>query len=142
MPRFSATSQKRLDSAHPDLRRVFVEVIKHFDCTIVCGHRGRAAQQLALETGKSKAAYGQSPHNFAPAYAIDAVPYPIDWQDRERMTYFAGFVVGLARAMAIDLTWGGDWNRDTHLSDNRFDDLPHFELTGWRELSKEENRHG
>jgi len=142
VPKFSATSQKRLEGAHPDLQRVFAEVVKHFDCTIVCGHRGRVAQQLALESGKSKAAFGQSPHNFKPAYAVDVVPYPINWQDRERMTYFAGFVLGTARALGVNLKWGGDWDGDTHLSDNRFDDLPHFELAEWRQHSLKEDHHG
>ena len=28
----------------------------------------------------------------------------------------------------IPLRWGGDWDVDTELKDNDFDDLPHFEL--------------
>jgi len=30
--------------------------------------------------------------------------------------------------MGIRLRWGGDWDGDTELDDNKFDDLPHFEL--------------
>ena len=30
--------------------------------------------------------------------------------------------------MGIDLIWGGDWDGDTDLNDNNFDDLVHFEL--------------
>ena len=31
--------------------------------------------------------------------------------------------------MGIDLIWGGDWDGDTDLKDNAFDDLVHFELS-------------
>ena len=66
-----------------------------------------------------------------PSLAVDVVPYPVDWQDRERMTYFAGFVMGIARVkFGISLRWGGDWDLDTDLKDNKFDDLPHFEIKG------------
>ena len=30
--------------------------------------------------------------------------------------------------MGIDLRWGGDWDRDTEVRDNTFDDLVHFEI--------------
>ena len=30
--------------------------------------------------------------------------------------------------MDINLRWGGDWDQDTEVKDNRFDDLGHFEL--------------
>ena len=45
------------------------------------------------------------------------------------MTYFAGFVKGIAKGMYnIDLRWGGDWDNDWEVKDNRFDDFPHFEI--------------
>ena len=59
---------------------------------------------------------------------VDVVAYPIDWNDRERQTLFAGYVLGLAKSMGITLRWGGDWDRDTDVQDNKFDDLMHFEL--------------
>ena len=42
--------------------------------------------------------------------------------------YFAGMVMGIAKAKGIGLRWGGDWNQNTELKDNGFDDLPHFEI--------------
>lgn len=133
MPRFSKSSQDKLSTAHSDLQRLFNEVIKYFDCTVTCGYRGEIEQQLALDAGMSKAAFGHSAHNYMPSYAVDVVPYPINWKDRERMTLFGGFVLGMAAAMNIKIRWGGDWNGDTEVKDNNFDDLPHFELIGWRE---------
>lgn len=137
MPEFSIKSNSILDQAHPNLQRLFRKVVKHFDCSIICSHRGRVSQESAFENGKSKAHFGQSPHNFPPSLAVDVVPYPIDWQDVKRMVYFAGFVMATAQGMGIKITWGGDWDGDTNLSDNHFNDFPHFELTGWREMVKE-----
>ena len=45
------------------------------------------------------------------------------------MTYFAGMVMGIAKAKGIGLRWGGDWDQDTEVKDNGFDDMPHLELT-------------
>ena len=67
-------------------------------------------------------------HNSSPRRAVDVTPYPVDWADRERQTLFAGFVLGIARSMGIKLRWGGDWDMDFQVMDNRFDDFPHFEL--------------
>ena len=128
MPRFGRRSQANLATCHPDLQRVFEEVVKIFDCSILCGHRGEEAQNEAYHKGLSKLKFPESRHNTQPSVAVDAVPYPIDWEDRERMTYFAGLVLGVAHGMGITLRWGGDWDRDTEVADNRFDDLPHFEL--------------
>ena len=63
-----------------------------------------------------------------PSKAVDAYPYPVDFNDLNRMRYFAGIVMGIAAVKGIKLRWGGDWNQDTQLSDNKFNDLPHFEL--------------
>jgi hypothetical protein len=134
MPKFGKTSQLRLIEAHPDLQRLFSEVIKHFDCTVICGYRGQAEQEAAKAAGKSKASFGQSPHNYQPALAVDVVPYPVDWEDRERMFLFAGVVLGMAVSMGVGVTWGGDWDRDTEVKDNSFDDLLHFELIDWRTM--------
>jgi len=30
--------------------------------------------------------------------------------------------------MGVDLRWGGDWDGDTEVRDNGFDDLVHFEI--------------
>lgn len=128
MPAFGKDSQEKLATCDPRLQKVFNEVIKHFDCTVIEGHRGEAAQNKAFAEGKSKLKYPQGKHNKTPSLAADVLPYPIDWNDTNRMRYFAGFVVGIAATMGIKLRWGGDWNQNTELKDNSFNDLPHFEL--------------
>jgi len=135
MPTFSKSSQEKLDTCHRDLRVLFNYVIKGYDCTVVCGTRSEEAQTKAFNDGFSKVKYPHSKHNSLPSMAADVVPYPIDWRDLNRMRVFAGYVLGIAdmlkRTGAIEhnIRWGGDWNRDTMLSDNRFNDFPHFEIT-------------
>lgn len=128
MPAFGKSSQDKLATCDPRLQKVFNEVIKYFDCTVIEGHRGEEAQNKAFAEGKSKLKYPQGKHNKTPSLAADVLPYPIDWNDTNRMRYFAGFVVGIAATMGIKLRWGGDWNQNTELKDNSFNDLPHFEI--------------
>ena len=128
MPKFGRTSLKRLNTCDEDLQALFKEVVKYFDCSVIEGHRNEARQNKAFEDGNSKVKFPKGRHNSKPSKAVDVVPYPVDWEDRERMTYFAGFVKGIASQMGIPIRWGGDWNGNNDLKDNNFDDLPHFEL--------------
>ena len=128
MPRFGKRSKERLKSCEPDLQMVFNEVIKHVDCSILEGHRDKERQNQLYDEGKTKVLYPKGRHNAFPSKAVDVVPYPVNWEDRERMTLFAGFVIGVANQMGIKLRWGGDWDQDFEVQDNMFDDFPHFEL--------------
>lgn len=134
MPKFSNQSLERLYTCHTDLQLLFNTVIEDFDCTIICGHRDAEAQNEAYRTGNSKLRYPQSKHNTVPSIAVDVAPYPIDWNDLRRFCYFAGFVVATSHwcyaegSMKHKIRWGGDWDMDTQLKDNRFNDLVHFEL--------------
>ena len=128
MPKFGKKSKKNLATCDEDLIALFKEVVKYFDCTVLEGHRGEKLQNKYFDEGKSKLRYPDGNHNNNPSTAVDVVPYPIDWDDRERMTYFAGFVKGVAYKMGIPIRWGGDWNNNNQLKDNSFDDLPHFEI--------------
>ena len=128
MPKFGKRSRERLASCHGDLRMVFNEVIKHVDCSILEGHREKERQNQLYDEGKTKVLYPDGRHNDYPSNAVDVVPYPVNWEDRERMTLFAGFVIGVANQMGINLRWGGDWDQDFEVQDNKFDDFPHFEI--------------
>lgn len=134
MPSYSVRSKERLNTCHKDLRMIFNAVIPHFDNSILCGHRDEAAQMEAYNSGKSQLKWPQSKHNKSPSMAVDVAPYPIDWQDLDRFRYFAGYVMGVADILHAEgliahrLRWGGDWNRDTQVKDNNFNDMPHFEL--------------
>tara|TARA_R100001129_G_C5124474_1_gene191188 strand:+ start:82 stop:480 length:399 start_codon:yes stop_codon:yes gene_type:complete len=128
MPKFGSRSRKNLATCHEDLQDLFNEVIKHVDCSVICGHRNKQEQNEAFEKKRTKVKYPNGRHNAKPSMAADVVPYPIDWDDRERFHLFAGFVMGIAQSMEINIRWGGDWNKNFEVDDNNFDDFPHFEL--------------
>ena len=128
MPRFGNRSTKELNTLHPDLKEVLNEAIKHFDFSILEGHRNEDRQSKMVQEGKSHLSYPNSKHNKVPSEAVDFAPYPIDFSDEERFIYFAGFIMGIGKQKGIELIWGGDWNRDTQLKDNKFRDLGHLEL--------------
>jgi len=128
MPYFGKKSKERLNTCDSKLQKVFNEVIKHVDCSVLEGHREKDRQNKLYEEGKTKVKYPNGRHNRQPSSAVDVTPYPVDWKDRERQTLFAGFVIGVASQMNINLRWGGDWDQDFQVVDNRFDDFPHFEL--------------
>tara|TARA_Y100000310_G_C20344142_1_gene651219 strand:+ start:311 stop:706 length:396 start_codon:yes stop_codon:yes gene_type:complete len=129
MPAFSKKSLDRLSTCDVRLFNIFTEVVKHFDCTVLEGYRDFDTQFKYWQQNKTKVQYPDSKHNKQPSLAVDAIPYPVDWQDRERMCYFAGHVMAIAKTMFnTTLRWGGDWDLDTDLADNKFDDLPHFEI--------------
>ena len=128
MARFGRKSKKRLLTCDEDLQDLFNEVIKYVDCSILEGHRDEESQNKYFKDGKTKVKYPHGRHNSIPSRAVDVVPYPVDWDDRERFHLFAGFVLGIAQSMEINVRWGGDWNKNFEVDDNKFDDFPHFEL--------------
>ena len=128
MPRFGRKSKERLASCDPMLQKLFNEVIKHVDCSVLEGHRSKERQNKLYDEGKTKVRYPNGRHNADPSLAVDVTPYPVDWEDRERQTLFAGFVLGIARGLGIRIRWGGDWDMDFDVQDNKFDDFPHFEI--------------
>lgn len=141
MAKFSRTSLRKLRTTHIDLQTLFQVVVKFFDCTIVSGNRTTDEQQVLYAKGRT--ALGgiitykdgiikKSRHQGG--LAADVIPYPIEWSDHNRMRYFAGFVMGIAKILKeqgiinSEIRWGGDWDSDTQLADNTFQDLVHFEI--------------
>ena len=65
---------------------------------------------------------------------VDIAPYPIDWEDTKRFALLAGIVIGIDsqlkqnKLITYDIRWGGDWDGDNDLNDQKFNDLGHFEL--------------
>jgi peptidoglycan LD-endopeptidase CwlK len=123
-----------LNSCHEDLQFIFIEVNKIIDTSIIEGHRDSTRQSEMFSKGLSKLKWPESKHNKIPSMAVDAMPYPIDWNDKERICFFAGIVVGVASRLydqkltSHKIRWGGDWDSDRVLSDETFVDMPHFEL--------------
>lgn len=133
MPRFGRRSTKNILEAHPDLQRLFYEVIKYFDCTVIDAYRPQEEQDEAYYTGRSQLKFPQSKHNVKPSMAVDVVPWFTDaphvrWKDMDTFYYFAGFVKGIAANMGINIRTGLDWDSDNDFKDQSFQDAAHFEL--------------
>lgn len=131
MPHFSAVSVQRLNTCDLRLQTIFWKVIVDFDCSILCGHRGETEQNEAFNNGFSRLRYPHSLHNIYPSLAVDAAPFingQIRLHDREALCYYAGYVMGVAQSMGIELIWGGDWNGNHLIRDENFQDLYHFQL--------------
>jgi len=134
MSKFSKTSKERLKTCHIDLQTLFNYVIKYFDCSIICGYRGKEAQDRAFDNGFSQLRWPNSKHNEQPSLAVDVVPWPIEWENMDRMRYFIGFVKGVAQMLRDcgqiehEIVTGIDWDNDSILKDQRFNDFPHFQI--------------
>lgn len=76
MPKFSAKSLSKLKTCHPLLQEICHELIKTYDFSVNCGHRGKAEQDKAVRDGASKAKWPTSRHNKTPSLAVDIYPYP------------------------------------------------------------------
>ena len=133
MPKFSPNSKQKLLTCHYDLQRLFNNVIKHRDCTVIFGHRGENEQNEAYRTGNSLLAWPHSTHNKVPSLGIDVMPYydiepHIRWEDTMAVYEFSGFVKGIASQMGIVIRHGYDWDMDNDFGDQTFMDGAHYEL--------------
>ena len=89
------------------------------DVTVLCGHRGKAEQDLAYSRGYSKLKYPKSKHNKIPSLAIDLAPYPINWNDIPRFNAMCDLVQKIANTLKIKIRLGRTFS---------FRDYPHVEL--------------
>ncbi|GAB2958895.1 hypothetical protein GCM10027048_27560 [Hymenobacter coalescens] len=73
---------------------------------------------------------GQSAHNYLPAMAFDVAFTKDDGKsliwDHIHFHRFAPYVT-----KHVGIRWGGDWDGDGKSSDEKFIDLPHYEVRGW-----------
>jgi peptidoglycan L-alanyl-D-glutamate endopeptidase CwlK len=131
MPQFSQKSFDKLNTCDTRLIKLFKEVVKHFDCSIISGHRGEDEQNGLFEDGKSKLQYPNSNHNSFPSKAVDAAPYiagkGVVWE-KQQLYAFAFFVKGVASQMGYKIRLGADWDGDNDIHDQAFFDRPHFEI--------------
>lgn len=143
MPPLSPAHAAKLNTCHPELIRLVRKVAERWPLAVVEGHRGQEAQDAAFRAGRSRVRWPNGKHNASPALAVDlapmagrAIPWPdqaedpVDRRRRELLwLLFCGYVLGVAAALAIPLRWGGDWDGDLDLWDQKLVDWPHFELT-------------
>ena len=124
----TARDREKLATCDARLGNLFEYIEKRYSLVILEGHRGEQAQNAAFNSGKSKLKWPNGKHNELPSLAVDAAPLPLNWNDRESFSHFAGYVQGCADCLGFQIRWGGDWDQDRSLRNNSFDDLVHFEL--------------
>ena len=95
-------------------------------------------QNEYYRTGRSQIEWPDSKHNKDPALAFDLAPWipgrGIPWNDRASFCYLAGRIMGEADRQGVELTWGGDWDKDGYIVtqdvNESFFDAGHFEIKG------------
>lgn len=127
MPEFSQKSLNKLNTCHPDLQKLFLEVIQTTDCTIVEGYRTKYEQDKAFFNGNSQVKYPNGNHNEFPSRAVDVWPFPVPKKSDGSIDdnspvwdNFARKVFEVAESLGIDVIWGGNWETLV--------DKPHWEL--------------
>ena len=147
---YSANSQKAFDSCSPKLQQVllYIKDVLEIDHSVLCGHRGEDEQNALFFASppRTHVKWPDSKHNPFPSEAVDVVPYVripnrfggIHWHDKDKnirdmyyreMVRFATIfqIVALVK-FDLKTRWGGDWDKDWSLMDNKFNDYPHHEL--------------
>ena len=120
---FGNKSKERLKECDLRLQTLCEKMLSRsdFDMTITCGHRNKEEQEKAFSEGKSKAHFGQSKHNSYPSKAVDIVPYPINWDVKDRRwSMMVALAYDTARLLGIKIRCGAFFNG--------FADWPHIEL--------------
>ena len=74
MAKFGKRSKERLATCDERLQKVFNEVIKYIDCSVLEGHRSEERQNKLFEEGKTKVKYPKGRHNRSPSRAVDVTP--------------------------------------------------------------------
>lgn len=141
MYKFGKTSKQRLSTCHPDLILIMEEALKlsFVDFGIAQGYRTIEEQQKFFKEGKSKidGINKKSKHNYNPSMAVDIFAYyngKAQW-DVSHLSFLGGLITGVAMRLKQEnkishtIRWGGNWDSDgIIISDQTFQDLPHFEL--------------
>ncbi len=128
--KFSKKSLDELHTCHPDLQRVFDQVLRLVDVAVVEGIRGKQKQDQCYDKGTSKVKYPNSKHNDIPSNAVDVIPWvggKGSWETKHCI-FLAGIVMATANGMGIKIRWGGNWDMDDEImTDQDFQDLAHYE---------------
>lgn len=146
MFKFGNKSTERLKTCHVDLQQIMQLAISRssIDFAITEGHRSIERQQELYKQGKSRidGVHQKGKHNYFPSMAVDLAIYHPDLSTRKKILYDTNslsYVAGIIESCAKELyekgtikhliRWGGNWDKDgVIVHDQKFDDLPHFEL--------------
>ena len=152
MPTFGKQSHSKLVTCERDIQTVMIEAIKYFDFTILEGHRDIEKQHEYWQQGRALVSEGANPkhkdswyitdkdkvithidgyekkgrHNYEPSKAIDAIPWPIDWNNHIAFNALAALILSISADFLANgriskpIRWGGHWKT--------FKDLPHYQI--------------
>lgn len=147
----SGRSIEKLNTCSPELVDLVKASIEHcpIDFGISYGHRSQEEQFELYKKGREQRADGwaltnpkqkvtnidgyevMSKHNYLPSKAFDFVCYVnghITWKEKYYV-FVAGYIMGKAEELGIDVTWGGNFDRDSDImEEGTFRDLGHFEI--------------
>ncbi len=125
---FSIHSNLLLATADERLQALCNEVIKHYDFSIIEGHRSLQRQKELYEEGKSQidGIVKKGKHNYMPSLAVDVLPYKkghnaFDGSDESELMFWR-MLWHFKRAsikLKIPIRFGAFWS---------FKDFPHIEL--------------
>jgi len=143
MYKLSQRSFDNLKTCHEDLQKIFALAIQlsPVDFIITEGHRSVQRQNELFKKGVSKIDGYRilGKHNLTPSMAVDICACV---KDNKKLAYdpahlaaiggsvFAATQILLGeKEIKHQLRWGANWDMDGEiLTDQRFDDMPHFEL--------------
>lgn len=141
MYKFSEKSKSVLNTLHPLLKLILNDAINVVDISLIEGLRSHERQTMLYAQGKSKVMWPQSKHNrtldkqfetieFDISDAVDIMPYPTGYEDKEQIAFTIGVIVGIASKIGVEIKIGADWNGDGELNNkpNDFYDPLHIEL--------------
>lgn len=115
-----------LATCHDDLQRLVTAVDKIIPIRVTEGYRNDVRQERLYLAGVTEVERGK--HNLHPSEAVDICPEPVDWLDENRFYLMDGIVIATAHYLGIKVRLGADWDGDTEVLDQTFNDLGHIEL--------------
>ena len=127
---FGSRSVRKLETCDDRLIAIAMRALGYgvLDFGIIHGHRGEDEQNSYYEQGVSQVRWPDSKHNKQPSLAFDFINTPVDWNRERDFVVIAGLILQAAKELGIPIRWGGDWNDDGKIYNERFKDLGHIEL--------------
>lgn len=125
---FSQEEEKILATVDPRLVAVVRAAHARMPLRVIEGYRNEARQNKLFNEGKTKLRFPNSKHNTFPSLAIDIAPLPVDFKNIQRFVDLSVIMFQEAKKRGVRLRWGGDWNRNNDWRDEKFLDMPHYEI--------------